>query len=75
MKSGKWINKTAFLNGVIKEELYVMQPRGFVDPKGVNKMCIYGLVQASRSWNICFDKLTKAYSLYRLAVKPVFTRK
>ena len=25
MKSGKWINKTAFLNGFIKEELYMMQ--------------------------------------------------
>ena len=67
MKSGKWINKTAFLNGVVKEELYVMQPRCFVDPKGVNKMCklqrsIYGLVQASRSWNIRFDKLIKVYS-------------
>ena len=49
--------KTTFLNGFLKEELYVMQPRGFVDPKGVNKMCIYGLVQASRSWNIRFDKL------------------
>ena len=23
---------------------------------------IYGLVQASQSWNICFDKLIKAYS-------------
>ena len=54
--------KTAFLNGFIKEELYVMQPRGFVDPKGVNKMRIYGLVQASRSWNIRFDELIKAYS-------------
>ena len=67
MKSGKWINKTAFLNGFIKEELYMMQPEGFVDPKGVNKMCklqrsIYGLVQASRSWNIRFDELIKAYS-------------
>ena len=62
MKSGKWINKTAFLNGFIKDELYMMQPGGFVDPKGVNKMCIYGLVQASRSWNIHFDELIKAYS-------------
>ena len=59
--------KTAFLNGFIKEELYMMQPEGFVNPKDTNKMCklqrsIYGLVQASRSWNIRFDKLIKAYS-------------
>ena len=58
--------KTAFLNGFFKEELYMMQPEGFVDPKGANKMCklqrsINGLVQACRSWNICFDKLIKAY--------------
>ena len=38
----------------------MMQPEGFVDPKGSNKVCklqrsIYGLVQASRSWNICFE--------------------
>ena len=59
--------KTAFLNGFLKEELYMMQPEGFVNPKGANKMCklqrsIYGLVQASQSWNIRFDKLIKAYS-------------
>src|SRR3954468_17157547 len=60
-------NKTAFLNGFIKEELYMMQPESFVNPKGANKICklqrsIYGLVQASRSWNTRFDKLIKAYS-------------
>ena len=59
--------KTAFLNGFLKEELYMMQPEGFFDPKGANKVCklqrsIYGLVQASRSWNIRFDELIKAYS-------------
>ena len=31
--------KTAFLNGFIKEELYMMQAEGFVDPKGTNKVC------------------------------------
>ena len=46
--------KTAFLNGFLEEELYMMQPEGFVNPKGANKMCklqrsIHGLVQASRS--------------------------
>ena len=45
----------------------MMQPEGFVDPKGANKMCklqrsIYELVQASRSWNIRFDELINANS-------------
>ena len=31
--------KTAFHNGFLKEELYMMQPEGFVDPKGANKVC------------------------------------
>src|SRR3989337_2781677 len=44
----------------------MMQPEGFVDPKGANKVCklqrsIYGLVQTSQSWNICFDDVIKAY--------------
>ena len=39
MKSGKWINKTAFLKGFLKNELYMMKPEGFVDPKSANKMC------------------------------------
>ena len=44
-----------------------MQPEGFFDPNGANKVCklqqsIYGLVQASQSWNIRFDKFIKGYS-------------
>ena len=47
--------KTTFLNGFLKEELYMMQPEGFVNPKCANKVSklqrsIYGLVQASQSW-------------------------
>ena len=58
--------KTAFRNGFLKEELYMMQREGFVDPKGANKVCklqrpTYGLVQTSRSWNIRFDSVIKAY--------------
>src|SRR4051812_26051870 len=63
-------NKTAILNGFLKEELYMMQPEGFVKPRGVNKMCklqrsIYGLVQASWSWNIRFDEMIKAFGFMR----------
>ena len=58
--------KTAFLNGFLEEELYMMQPEGFFDPKGTNKVCklqrsIYGLVQASRNWNKHLDSVIKAY--------------
>ena len=59
--------KIAFLKWIfLKEELYMMQPESFVDPKGANKVCklqqsIYGLVQASRSWNTRFDSVIKAY--------------
>ncbi|KAK1662819.1 hypothetical protein QYE76_050978, partial [Lolium multiflorum] len=58
--------KTAFLNGDIEEELYMVQPKGFVDPKNANKVCklqrsIYGLKQASRSWNRRFDKVIKDF--------------
>ena len=31
--------KTAFFNKYLKEEFYMMQPEGFVNPKGANKMC------------------------------------
>ena len=59
--------KTAFLNGFLKKELYMMQQEGFFNPKVASKVCklqrsIYGLVQTSRTWNIRFDELIKAYS-------------
>jgi hypothetical protein len=31
--------KTMFLNGNIEEELYMVQPKDFVDPKDANKVC------------------------------------
>ena len=72
--------KTAFLNGFLEEELYMMQPEGFVDPKCANKVCqlqrsIYGLVQVSRSWNIRFDEVIKAYGFIQTYGEAVFRRK
>ncbi|GJR55378.1 putative ribonuclease H-like domain-containing protein, partial [Tanacetum coccineum] len=47
--------KSTFLYGTIKEEVYVSQPPGFVDPEFPNKVykvekALYGLHQAPRAW-------------------------
>jgi hypothetical protein len=47
--------KSAFLNGVIQEEVYVRQPPGFESPKYPDRVCklsnaLYGLKQSLQAW-------------------------
>src|SRR3954464_5460011 len=62
--------KSAFLNGEIEEEVYVMQPPGFEDsnnPEMVYKLhkALYGLKQAPRGW---YETLK--YFLLKKGFKP-----
>lgn len=50
--------ETAFLNGKVKSEVYVKQPKGYND--NTNKICkllkaLYGLKESPRAWYECLD--------------------
>ncbi|PWA98023.1 hypothetical protein CTI12_AA024020 [Artemisia annua] len=72
--------KSAFLNGLLEEEIYVEQPEGYV-AKGQEgkvlrlKKALYGLKQEPRAWNTRIDKyfqehgFTKCLSEYALYEK------
>ena len=52
--------KTVFLNGLLKEDVYVAQPKGFIDPHFPDhvlylKKALYGLNQTPRAW---YNRLT-----------------
>ena len=72
--------KTAFLNGILEEDVYMTQPEGFVDPKSAGKVwklkrSIYGLKQASRSWNLRFDDAIKSFGFIRNEEEPCVYKK
>ncbi|KAK8644626.1 hypothetical protein V6N13_123928 [Hibiscus sabdariffa] len=72
--------KTAFLNGKLEEDVYMTQPEGFVTPENVGKICklqrsIYGLKQASRSWNLRFNEAIQEFGFIRNEDEPCVYKK
>ncbi|GJS75609.1 retrotransposon protein, putative, ty1-copia subclass [Tanacetum coccineum] len=67
--------KTALLNRYLSEEVYMEQPKGFVNPKYPKRVCklkrsIYGLKQASRQWNKRFDDEIKKFGFTQNPDEP-----
>lgn len=61
---------SAYLNGVLQEEVYMQQPEGFVDKNNPNLVCklkktIYGLKQSGREWNFEIDEALKKIGFSR----------
>lgn len=65
--------KTAFLNGELKEEIYMRQPQGFEDASGqicLLKKSLYGLKQSPRCWNEKFVESIKELGLTQSSADP-----
>nr|GEU79323.1 copia protein [Tanacetum cinerariifolium] len=67
--------KTTFLNGILREEVYVSQPDGFVDQDNPNhvyklKKDLYGLKQAPRAWYNLLSKFLLSQEFSKGTVDP-----
>ena len=67
MRYDNWI-KTTFLDDNLDESIYMIQLDGFIAKSQENLVCklhksIYGLMQASDSWNKRFDQAVKTFDL------------
>ena len=65
--------KGAYLNGILKEKVYMRQPEGYEDD--TDRICeliktLYGLKQSGREWNIEFDSKMKKFGYKRLSSDP-----
>ncbi|GKC19338.1 retrovirus-related pol polyprotein from transposon TNT 1-94 [Tanacetum coccineum] len=73
--------KTTFLNGELKEEVYVCQLEGFVDPDHLThvyrlKTALYGLKQAPQAWYDTLSRFLLDNKLSKGVVDPtLFTQK
>nr|GEX41760.1 hypothetical protein [Tanacetum cinerariifolium] len=67
--------KTAFLNGNLREEVYVSHPNGFVDQDNPNHMyklkkALYGLKQAPRAWYDMLSSFLISQDFSKCSVDP-----
>ncbi|GJT49847.1 retrovirus-related pol polyprotein from transposon TNT 1-94 [Tanacetum coccineum] len=66
---------TAFLNGILREEVYISQQDGFMDQDNLNhvyklKKALYGLKQAPRAWYNLLSKFLLSQEFSKGIVDP-----
>lgn len=67
--------KMAFLNGVIEEEIYIENPKGFEAHGMDSHVCrlnrvLYRLKQAPRAWYSCIDSYLQSVGFIKSEVDP-----
>ena len=67
--------QNSILNGSLEEDIYMQQPEGFIARGQEHMACklqrsIYGLKQASRTWNIRFDQAITLYGFKKSPDEP-----
>nr|GFB81731.1 retrovirus-related Pol polyprotein from transposon TNT 1-94 [Tanacetum cinerariifolium] len=67
--------KTTFLNNILRVEVYVIQPDGFVDKDNLNHMyklkkALYGLKQAPRVWYELLSKFLLSQEFSKGTMDP-----
>ncbi|GJR78475.1 zinc finger, CCHC-type containing protein [Tanacetum coccineum] len=72
--------KSAFLHGDLKEEVYVIQPEGFMMRQDQGKVyrlikALYGLRQAPRAWNIKLDNTLQSLDFKKCALEQAIYTK
>ena len=72
--------KTIFLNRYLEEDIYKEQPMGFTSSDSDHKVCklqrsIYGLKQASWSWNTHFSNVIKIFDFIKNEEEPCVYKK
>ncbi|GKC73330.1 retrovirus-related pol polyprotein from transposon TNT 1-94 [Tanacetum coccineum] len=73
--------KTAFLNGILREEVYISQPEGFLDLENPNhvyklKKSLYGLKQVPQAWYDLLSSILLSQKFIKGTVDPtLFVRR
>ena len=67
--------KSAYLHGRLQEDIYMEQPRGFVQPGKEKLVCklersLYGLKQAAKVWNETINGILKELGFQQSHADP-----